>query len=90
MADSSVVDLTEEAVFGQVRELILALPEVHDQPVQPDTRFDALGLDSLDRLELLVAIEDRYGIALPDAYLASPTVGEVVVALHLRLEATGG
>ncbi len=32
-----------------------------DQEVQPETRLDQLGLDSLDRMELTLAVEDRFG-----------------------------
>lgn len=64
-----------------MRELICAIRELGGRPVALTTRFDDLGLDSLDRLELLVSIEDRFGIALPDEHLASPTVGHVVAVL---------
>ena len=67
-------------MLNDLRGVIGALSE-HDLPISSRTRFDELGLDSVDRLELLVAIEARYGIALPDEHLASPTVGDVVEAL---------
>jgi len=64
-----------------VRELIRAIRELGDRPIAAATRFDDLGLDSLDRLELLVRIEDHFGIALLDEHLSSPTVGHVVDVL---------
>lgn len=82
IADPPAADLTEDVVLAGIRDLILALPEVSGRPVEADTSFDELGLDSVDRLELLVAIEDRYGIALPDEHLTSPTVGSLVAALR--------
>ena len=46
-----------------------------------DTTLDALELDSLKRLELLVLIEERYGIRLPDEYLNAPSVGDIALAV---------
>lgn len=55
-----------------------------------ETTFDGdLGLESLDRLELLVMLEDRYGVVLPDEHLVTPTVGEVVDAIRDRLAGAG-
>jgi acyl carrier protein len=71
-------------VLDDLRGLIGALSEEGVQPISSRTRFDELGLDSVDRLELLVAIEARYRIALPDEHLVSPTVGHVVDALCTR------
>jgi acyl carrier protein len=76
----------EDAILGQLRKLIVRLSEVPERPVRAGSTFDELGLDSVDRLELLVAIEDEYGIALPDDYLSTPTVGGVADAIRERLE----
>lgn len=86
MSGSSITEVTEDAVFERLQTLVLGLcrdtPEVH-----PDTRFDDLGLDSVDRLELLVAIEDAYGVALPDEQLATPTIGCVADAIRDSIRA---
>ena len=43
-----------------------------------ETRIDALPLDSLDSLELIMDIEDQLGISLPeDGVLACSTIGEL-------------
>jgi acyl carrier protein len=74
--------LGAHATLDDLRELIARLPRYNGRPVTAAARFEDLGLDSLDRLELLVAIEDRWGIALPDEHLHSPTVADVASALR--------
>lgn len=64
--------------------------EVGERPIGPDTCFDQLGVDSVDLLELLVWIEDSFGVELPDDDLHLPTVGDLTAALCRRLEAGQG
>jgi acyl carrier protein len=61
-----------------VRGLIAEVAGTDPGRLSLDTRLDDLLLDSLQRLELLVLIEERHGVRLPDRYLESPTLGEVV------------
>lgn len=42
-------------------------------PVLPDDSLRDLGLDSMREIELLFAIEDTYGITLPDEMLTDTT-----------------
>ena len=44
-----------------------------------DTRLDLLGLDSLAKIDLAVAAEDRFGVAIPDEDLERfVTVGDLI------------
>ena len=38
---------------------------------------EGLGLDSLDALELAMAVEEKYGVRLPDGEAAKPVFGSV-------------
>lgn len=70
-----------ETMFEAVREILAKQLRIADQAkitseslIQKD-----LGADSLDILQLLMKIEDDYGIVIPDEKLASfRTVGDVV------------
>lgn len=44
-----------------------------DRPIGPDSDLRALGLDSMQAIELLFAIEDTYGISLPDEAMNDAT-----------------
>lgn len=44
-----------------------------DREITPDARLHDLGLDSMQAVELLFAVEDTFGIQLPDDKLTDST-----------------
>ncbi|TDP90594.1 acyl carrier protein [Labedaea rhizosphaerae] len=44
-----------------------------DKQITPESNLRALGLDSMRSIELLFAIEDTYGISLPDDEMTDAT-----------------
>ncbi|UUI66762.1 acyl carrier protein [Cellulomonas wangsupingiae] len=44
-----------------------------DSPITPTSRLRDLGLDSMQEIELLFAVEDAFGVALPDEDLVDAT-----------------
>lgn len=47
------------------------------------TLEDDLGTDSLDRVELVMAIEEEFGVEIPDEKIdAYRTVGDILAHLH--------
>ena len=55
-----------EDLFTTFRELLVSDFGVPAEEVAPDATFEALGLDSLDIVELTLALEDRTGVKLGD------------------------
>jgi acyl carrier protein len=60
-----------EALEQEIKELIieaLMLEDVTPAEIQPDAALfvDGLGLDSIDALELAMALEERYGVKIGD------------------------
>jgi acyl carrier protein len=50
-----------------VERLIRQLaPELKGAEIDPESKFEDLGLDSLTQIDLMVAAEGEYGIAVPD------------------------
>ncbi len=59
----------------------LAIP-VED--IQPDTTFDALGIDSLDTVEMIMDLEEELGVDLEiDDQIT--TVGELVAYVETKV-----
>jgi acyl carrier protein len=63
--------LTREELKQQLKELLVAGLKL--ETVRPDDIQDAepifvegLGLDSIDALELVVLVEERFGVSIPD------------------------
>jgi acyl carrier protein len=51
-----------------------------------DTMFDSLGMDSLDKLELLTAIEDELDIRIPDDRMQGIVSIESLIELLVELQ----
>jgi acyl carrier protein len=49
------------------------LKYVGDEEIFPDSRLRDMGLDSMRAIELLFAVEDAYGVVIPDEQLTDAT-----------------
>ena len=72
--------MTREELFQRVRDHLSAELSVDADAIRDDTRFkEDLNADSLHLVELMVELEDSYGIRIPDDEAARiETVGQVV------------
>ena len=77
-----------ETMYERGREILAEQLRIDPARVVPEARIKKdLGADSLDILQLLMRIEDKYGITIPDEALAGfETVADVVGYLE-KLEA---
>ena len=84
--------MTRDEVFERVRDYLAAELAVDPSSIGDGTRFkEDLNADSLHLVELLVELEDSYGIRIPDDEAAQmATVGSVAdwVAGHVPEKAT--
>ena len=73
-----------ETMYEKVRAILARQLRVDPAVVTPEAQIKKdLGADSLDILQLLMRIEDQYGITIPDKALATfNTVGDVVTYLE--------
>ena len=57
-----------EEIFKKVTDVIVAKLEVKAEDVKPESEFgNDLGADSLDRVELLMALEDEFDVEILDS-----------------------
>lgn len=54
-------------IFEEIREVICEQLEVAPEEVKLETTFEELGADSLDLFQVVIEIEDKYGIQLENA-----------------------
>ncbi|RKX93111.1 MAG: acyl carrier protein [Spirochaetes bacterium] len=66
--------------FEKVKEIIVERLSVDEKDVTEDASFiDDLGADSLDTVELVMALEEEFGIEIPDEDAEKiVTVGDAV------------
>ena len=73
-----------ETMYEKVQAILARQLRVDPAIVTPEAQIKKdLGADSLDILQLLMRLEDQYGITIPDKALATfKTVGDVVAYLE--------
>jgi len=74
----------DEELFGQVKDVIAEQLNVDESEVHEDSSFvDDLGADSLDLVELVMALEDNFDMKIPDEDVeAIKTVGDAIAYIE--------
>jgi acyl carrier protein len=72
--------MAEQSVEERVRKIIVEQMDVNPDQVTPDAKFiEDLGADSLDVVELVMALEEEFGHEIPDEEAEKlVSVGDVV------------
>lgn len=72
----------------RIIELVAKSKDLPASGVQMESTFDQLQVDSLDKINLSFAVEEMFGIEIPDENLNSlKTVGDVVRGVEQLLAA---
>jgi acyl carrier protein len=83
-------DVTRAEVQQQLIAIVRQEKDIPEDLLSGDTELAAAGIDSLDSLTILFAIEEHFGISIPDtAARAMKTFGDMVdvVTAELKVEA---
>ncbi|WP_180897439.1 acyl carrier protein [Martelella soudanensis] len=69
--------------FSRVKKTIIAVIGSAERDVNKEVTLDDLGINSLDIVELGMALEDEFAVMIMDEYLcSSETVGDLVETIH--------
>lgn len=70
--------------FEKIRELLADHLEMDTSEITMDTTFEDLGVDSLDTVEIMMEMEDEFGIEIKPAE-AGKSVSELVAYIDSKL-----
>ena len=77
--NNEAIDLTQSGdTFTRLAAILVRDYKIDPPMLTPQSRLDALGIDSLGVAELLFNVEDAFGIALPPEPVDLPTLADVV------------
>ena len=76
----NIKELTDEQLFDEISAIIEERLGVSASDITPDKNLtNDLGADSLDTVELIMSIEQKFGISIPeDAAENIKTVGDII------------
>lgn len=74
----------DQMIFDKVKELVVDVLSADEDSIESSTDIQAdLGADSLDVVDLIQAIEDEFGIDIPDADAQNiKTIGDIVTYIE--------
>jgi acyl carrier protein len=64
-------------IFEKIKKIICEQLDLNGNDITEDTSFQELGLDSLELFQVIIEIEDAFGVQIEDAE-SFKTVGEAV------------
>jgi acyl carrier protein len=72
--------MTKDEIFGQMKDMLVEQLGVDEGDVTMEASFqDNLDADSLDLVEMIMEMEDKFGVKIPDEEAEKiRTVGEAV------------
>jgi acyl carrier protein len=80
--------MATEPIDRKVREIVALQLGLGDEDIQPESTFiDDLGADSLDVIELIMALEEEFEVDIPDEDIEEfETVQDVITYLTAKVQ----
>lgn len=74
-------------LFDEIKEILADQLEVDIDTIELKTTLADLGADSLDAIDMVMTIEDQYGIEVPDEAIQNmKTVEDVVTFIEQNID----
>jgi acyl carrier protein len=64
--------------YQRIKEIVLEKIDIQEDMLTPDATLEGLGLDSLDKVELMFSLEEEFKIQIPDREVTIVTIKDVV------------
>ena len=83
--------MSHEELTERVRRIIATSQHLSEEKVTADSTFADLGIDSLDGINILFAVESEFNVNIPDEAAQSiRSVRDVVEGIAKLLDESGG
>ena len=83
--------MSYEELTERVRKIIASAQHLPEEKITPDSTFAELGIDSLDGINILFAVESEFNINIPDdAAQSIRSVRDVIDGIAKLLEGGAG
>ncbi len=69
------------STFERVRKLFLTNYDFSEERLRPEVTIESIGLDSLDKVEFLFALEKEFNIKIPDREVRLVTLQDVITSV---------
>lgn len=66
------------STLDRIKKLFIEKLDIKEDALLPETKLEILGLDSLDKIEFMFALEDEFNIKIPERGVTINTVQDVV------------
>ena len=74
-------------MYEKILEIVAEHLDVTVDEINRDSKFEDLGIDSLDAVEIIMGIEDEFGIEIPDEEAEKfQTVSDLVNYVEANVE----
>jgi acyl carrier protein len=74
----------------ELLDLIATEALIEREKLSLDAPLDSLGIDSVDFVSIMFAVEEKYNITVEDNEIArDKTLGDMIALLESKIEATG-
>jgi acyl carrier protein len=70
------------STLQRIKKLFLENYDVPEERLQPETTIDGIGLDSLDKIDFLFALEKEFNIKIPERGLTLTSIHDVTSAIE--------
>ena len=76
--------------FQRIKKIVLEKIDLQEDMLTSDATLEGLGLDSLDRVELMFSLEEEFKIKIPDREVTIVTIQDVVNVIDTLTEEQHG